>query len=320
MVVRLETQTLAPDQRNEAARQMLALCGMPVDVSHACAAEQIRTQLAVWQLGAVSVIRFEGSHLHLRSQTRHTPGAAETMVSMSLHEQGTATARQRGGGHLEWPGQLYLHDFTQPFELAWADRSSKTILVQVSHDHLGLSVDVVRRAGPRLIASPVHALVRRHLAAVTRHDELTAGSPVTDTIGAATVELMRALICSAGKVNETRAATSSQQLRTCLAAYLRQHLHDPDLSAEQVAAAHNISVRQLYKIWSAQDVSFTQWIIAERLAAARQELATTPLGAVMVSTVARRWGFADPRHFARRFREAYGTSPAEWRRTLQRSS
>ena len=83
---------------------------------------------------------------------------------------------------------------------------------------------------------------------------------------------------------------------------------------------HNISVRQLYKIWSTQDVSFTQWIIAERLAAARQELATTPSGAVMVSTVARRWGFADPRHFARRFREAYGTSPAEWRRTLQRSS
>jgi AraC-like DNA-binding protein len=66
-------------------------------------------------------------------------------------------------------------------------------------------------------------------------------------------------------------------------------------------------------------VSFTQWIIAERLAAARQELAATPLGAVMVSTVARRWGFADPRHFARRFREAYGTSPVEWRRTLQRS-
>ena len=97
MVVRLETQTLNPDQRDEAARQILALCGMPVDVSHACAAKQIHTRLAVWQLGAVSIVRFEGSHLRLCSQTRHTPGAAEAMVSMSLHEQGTVKARQRGG-------------------------------------------------------------------------------------------------------------------------------------------------------------------------------------------------------------------------------
>ncbi|WP_454199804.1 AraC family transcriptional regulator [Nocardia sp. Marseille-Q1738] len=33
-----------------------------------------------------------------------------------------------------------------------------------------------------------------------------------------------------------------------------------------------------------------------------------------MSTIARRWGFRDPYHFARRLRAAYGLSPREWRR------
>jgi AraC-like DNA-binding protein len=32
-----------------------------------------------------------------------------------------------------------------------------------------------------------------------------------------------------------------------------------------------------------------------------------------IAAVARRWGFADATHFARRFRDAYGLSPREWR-------
>ncbi|MDT5150765.1 MAG: hypothetical protein QOI01_2498, partial [Mycobacterium sp.] len=35
------------------------------------------------------------------------------------------------------------------------------------------------------------------------------------------------------------------------------------------------------------------------------------------STVARRWGFKDPTHFARRFRAAYGMPPSQWLRTAQ---
>ncbi|MFC5003170.1 AraC family transcriptional regulator [Dactylosporangium cerinum] len=41
----------------------------------------------------------------------------------------------------------------------------------------------------------------------------------------------------------------------------------------------------------------------------------TPPGAThrtLISATARRWGFTDPRHFARRFRAAYGITPSEW--------
>ena len=71
-------------------------------------------------------------------------------------------------------------------------------------------------------------------------------------------------------------------------------------------------MRWLYDNWSDNDLSVAQWIIRERLEVARRELAgprTQP-----IATVARQCGFTDPTHFSRRFREAYGMSPREWRR------
>lgn len=49
-----------------------------------------------------------------------------------------------------------------------------------------------------------------------------------------------------------------------------------------------------------------------RLAGAHRELAERPSAAV--GDVAWSWGFADARHFARRFRAEYGWSPTEWQR------
>jgi transcriptional regulator GlxA family with amidase domain len=96
--------------------------------------------------------------------------------------------------------------------------------------------------------------------------------------------------------------------------YLDQHLAEPDLNAESIAFAHNVSVRTLYTAWSAGTrVPLGQWIIAARLAGARDQLS---LGsqAMTIAAVARRWGFADATHFARRFRGAFGLSPREWQR------
>ena len=57
-----------------------------------------------------------------------------------------------------------------------------------------------------------------------------------------------------------------------LTTYLEHHLTDPGLSAEELARVHHVSVRQLSKLWSANDLSLSQWIIGERLEGARHQL------------------------------------------------
>ncbi|WP_461122268.1 helix-turn-helix transcriptional regulator [Saccharothrix stipae] len=60
--------------------------------------------------------------------------------------------------------------------------------------------------------------------------------------------------------------------------------------------------------------SLEQWIIAERLQGARQDLIRPDNHSRTVAMIARQWGFTDPTHFTRRFRAAYGMTPSEWRR------
>ena len=54
---------------------------------------------------------------------------------------------------------------------------------------------------------------------------------------------------------------------------MREHLGDPGLDAETIAAAHHVSVRQLYKTCAKADLRLEQWIIDERLANAAEDLA-----------------------------------------------
>ncbi len=94
--------------------------------------------------------------------------------------------------------------------------------------------------------------------------------------------------------------------------YLRAHLADRDLGAEQIASAHGISVRQLQRTWSEMGVELRDWITGERLAAARCELARSDPVAGSVADVALHWDFTDPADFRARFQAAFGISPA-WR-------
>jgi AraC-like DNA-binding protein len=74
-----------------------------------------------------------------------------------------------------------------------------------------------------------------------------------------------------------------------------------------------VSLRYLHRVFAEQGATVWEWIVRERLEGARRQLAGDHRPYATVASVARRWGFHDARHVARRFRAAYGMSPAEWR-------
>jgi AraC-like DNA-binding protein len=130
--------------------------------------------------------------------------------------------------------------------------------------------------------------------------------------------LARAVIATTDHGDLARNDVANQALPTRVEAYVQQHLADPALSPETIASASGISVRQLYKLWSARDPSLAEWIIRGRLEGARRDLARDTSAAV--GAVARRWGFTDPTHFSRRFRSAYDLSPREWRQAQDKQA
>ncbi|WP_351233822.1 helix-turn-helix domain-containing protein [Streptomyces sp. NPDC002133] len=100
-------------------------------------------------------------------------------------------------------------------------------------------------------------------------------------------------------------------------AFIQQHLGEPDLSPGTIAAAHNISLCSLHRLFRDQGQTVAGWIRARRLERCRRVLADPLMHSTPVRAVAARWGFTDPAHFSRAFRAAYGHSPKDYRQQHQ---
>jgi AraC-like DNA-binding protein len=228
----------------------------------------------------------------------------------SLYSVGGATQQLGRNGVL-------VVDFHTPHSFAPFGRTGSTFVTHIPYADLGLTVDVVRTAIPRLSSSPLLALVRGHLVQMSlAMDEVTSQAGVAANLGTATIDLTRALVMSAAGVPRGW-DLPRETLRARVVAYVHAHLRERDLTPAQIAARHYISLRTLYNVWGDQDGGLVDWIIRERLEGVRRELAMGAPGS-SISAVARQWGFADPAHFSRRFKAAYGQSPATWLREARR--
>lgn len=95
--------------------------------------------------------------------------------------------------------------------------------------------------------------------------------------------------------------------------FIQQHLSDPDLSPASIAAAHNISIRQLHRLFQSQETTVANWIRTSRLDRCRRDLADSLLSRMPIHAIAARWGFSNAAHFTRLFGKHYGISPQDYR-------
>jgi AraC-like DNA-binding protein len=94
---------------------------------------------------------------------------------------------------------------------------------------------------------------------------------------------------------------------------LRERFHEPDLDPTTLACAAGISKRHLHGIFANAGTSFGRELNELRLQRGESLLRDASYAARHISEIAYRVGFADPSHFARRFRARYGASPATYR-------
>ncbi|WP_411122879.1 GlxA family transcriptional regulator [Streptomyces sp. x-19] len=96
--------------------------------------------------------------------------------------------------------------------------------------------------------------------------------------------------------------------------WMTARLGEP-LPVEQLAAREGVSARTLARRFADQlGVSPGQWLLARRIAAARELLESTDLP---LAAVARRVGLSSPTNLRRRFLRAVGTTPGAYRRAFR---
>jgi AraC-like DNA-binding protein len=96
-------------------------------------------------------------------------------------------------------------------------------------------------------------------------------------------------------------------------AFIEARLGDPELTPGAIAAAHHISFRYPHRLFEPQETTVAGWIRRRRLERCRRDLLDPALRWQPVAPIGARWGLANPAHFGRAFRAAYGVPPAEYR-------
>ncbi|WP_409332819.1 helix-turn-helix domain-containing protein [Trujillonella humicola] len=308
-----DTAPLPPGERAEAFRAVMQEAAAPCRIEHREEPDLMQARISAWSYGRAALVSTDASRFGLVRTARHVRADGEPVVSLSYQRRGRGEFGQREHRQVVQGRDLLLVDTTAPYTFACATGGGNRAL-QLSLDVLGLPGDLVRRAAPRLRASPLHDLVRTHLEWLADAAPELADDPGAAALGTATVELVRALVVSAAGDDPRRAQVREETLLSRVRAHVRQNLADPGLTPRSIAAAHNVSVRQLYRACAEAGWSLEQWVIDQRLEDARVRL-TTPAGLRRpIGATARACGFADASHFTRRFRRAYGMTPREWQR------
>jgi hypothetical protein len=243
--------------RDAALEDIFDQAGVPIHVANCGPADRVSTRIHYWKFGANDLFVAQGEGLRLTRTQSQLRAAAPEAIRVGFRVSGRYTLSVNGHDEAQGAGHVNLTDLTVPCEFTQYGAAASTASLQLSYDQLRFPVDRVRKAGRMLASSPVYALVQGHMAGLCRRADELASSASAGTIGDATLELVRAMISSAGRDDAHSDSVMNETLYTRIVAFIQQNLTDPGLSPERIARQHHISVRQLYKLWGHNELSHT---------------------------------------------------------------
>ncbi|WP_082942833.1 helix-turn-helix domain-containing protein [Mycobacterium sp. 852002-40037_SCH5390672] len=310
--VSVDTRQVPVSDRAEALTQMTRETVVPIDITFT---EQSPVTAAgtICELGDLQNCSVHTNALKIERTPAQARDDTRPCVFLGLQPSGTSVVVQHGREATLRPGQLALFDTTAPYTLLDPDGLRQDFF-RVPIDRLALPHNMISQLCAVTLSPhhPVTDLTATYLRRLRTRSDIFERTDA-ESVAQASIDLVRALLTTHADATELGREAMRATLQLRIIEYLRAHLHEPNLSAAQVASEHHISVRQLYKVLAAAQIGLGDWIRTERLEACRRDLAEPVAQTASIAAIARRWGFVDPSSFARMFRTAYGMSPREWR-------
>ncbi|MEV0489651.1 helix-turn-helix domain-containing protein [Streptomyces atratus] len=309
----LDTASIPPRDRAEKLLQAIRESVVRIDVDHHVPPRSLSAKIRLAAVGSIGVCSVRSTGLTVRRTPQLAREDTEPAVFLGLQLARTSLVIQHGRQALLKPGDFALYDTTAPYTLA-CDAGVDHHFLRFPRAALALPERALREITAVTLGAgnPLAQLASAYFSRLATSDELP-GSHHADTVVAPSVDLIRAAVTA--QLGKPGLAQDSleETLTLRIKEYVRAHLRDRDLSAQQIAAAHHISVRRLYTVLARSGISLGEWIRTQRLEGCRRELAAPAARDRTVASIGHSWGFVDATHFSKVFKQEFGVSPRGWR-------
>jgi AraC family transcriptional activator of tynA and feaB len=230
---------------------------------------------------------------------------------VNMQIEGDVLAKQRGREVLVRPGEFYIVDSTEPYDLDYRSnleifsfRVPKKRLDPLLKDAAGATAIRVPKW------DPTGQLAADFLQSVVRHPHIPpeAQETVADTIA----RLVALALGGSVEAQENGTSCTRKAFLTAILKHVDENLLDPTLSVESVCRRFHVTPRYLHRLFEVEETTFGATIRTKRLARCAAELTSSTDQSIAALAFA--CGFSDVSYFNRIFKRAFDKSPTEYRR------
>jgi AraC-like DNA-binding protein len=264
---------------------------------------------------AVSILEFSAVRAR-RTRALIADGNDNCMFSV-LRSPGN-TIFQRGREVLPAEGSAALLSLADPFACATAGGIARGISLSVPRKVLAASVPRLEdRFGQAFQDSEALRLLKSY-AGLLEQDHLLANVDLRRLVVAHVHDLVALAL---GASRDAAEIANGRGLRAArlhaIKADVRASLREP-LSSTTIAARHGVTPRYVQVLFEDEGVTFSQFLIGERLERVNRMLRDPLQMEFPISAIAYDSGFGDLSHFNRAFRRRFGATPSDVRATARR--
>jgi AraC-like DNA-binding protein len=315
VVVRFSTADYAPRERADAWHEVYGRTLQKMDIEPLAADELHVVDATLLRMPGLAMMagrRFAAIY-HRRQQFIDHDGVSITWAlssSCQAHQIGRSVDVTRGQAIVltsAEPGHLRVPRLDYYFNLLVPRRCLSPLIADLD--------DAYGR--PIAANSPALQLLTRYIGILQEAE--TFGVPELRRQAVLHIHDLLALA-----VGATRDAAEIAKSRGARAARLRaikqdiaRGLDQPDLSVATIATRHRIKPRWVQRMFESEGTTFTEYVLAQRLARAHRLLTDPRYGTQKIGTIALDIGFGDLSYFNRAFRRRYGMTPSELRATAK---
>ena len=244
-------------------------------------------------------------------RSQHVDSVDQEVLAIQLTLDGRELIRFANEDFYLEPGDIMIWDSARPMLFDVQERLHKISLILPLQRLKHWLPNSWHKIPGRIPANtPDGALISSFVLALARND-FSQCAVNCDALLEAGVALLAGTAVNDQTEDGSRSLKDTQ-LRS-VKSYIAKHLGDPEMTLESIATANRISLRYLHWLFASTGKTALQYLQEERLLRCRRDLENPAMLHRTISDIALCWGFSNPTHFARRFKQRYGVCPSDVR-------